>query len=61
MQSGNARIHGMRAVTKASLAYVVTQVWLNVVTFYMLANSFPGECRPALHSPPLQCFLKLIT
>jgi len=25
-RSGNARIHGMRSMTKASLAYVATQV-----------------------------------
>ena len=31
-RSGNARIHGMRSVTKASLAYVATQV-------------SAGECR----------------
>lgn len=36
-RSGNARIHGMRAVTKASLAYVATQVGniiCNEATFY---------------------------
>ena len=32
--SGNARIHGMRAVTKASLAYVATQVCLTIHNYY---------------------------
>ena len=31
-RSGNARIHGMRSTTKASLAYVATQVWAMVIS-----------------------------
>lgn len=31
-RSGNARIHGMSSVTKASIAYIATQVFLGVVS-----------------------------
>ena len=44
-RSGNARIHGMRSTTKASLAYVATQVSTHECCFLM----FDIFHRPALH------------
>ena len=43
-RSGNARIHGMRSTTKASLAYVATQV--SAYDFCLLTIEI--FCRPAL-------------
>jgi hypothetical protein len=42
-RSGNARIHGMRSVTKASIAYVATQVICNVFHKCYCINPLPSD------------------
>ena len=46
-RSGNARIHGMQVVTKASIAYVVTQVSDNLLQVHKMDSHLH---RLALHS-----------
>lgn len=41
-RSGNARIHGMSSVTKASIAYIATQVFRNVDSKCNTDNNKPG-------------------
>jgi hypothetical protein len=49
-RSGNARIHGMTQVTRASIAYAATQV--RTILFFSVHHSFPSvvQARFALAS-----------
>jgi hypothetical protein len=41
-RSGNARIHGMRRTTRASIAYIATQVCFDLFTQLLLTSIFLG-------------------
>ena len=41
--SGNAQLHGMQVITKASIAYIATQVFLFTFTLF-----HANQCRPAV-------------
>ena len=58
-RSGNARIHGMRSVTKASLAYVATQVSVGECCFLMCWHVL--QARFALTSAQVFSCTDLIT
>ena len=58
-RSGNAHIHGMRSTTKASLAYIATQVWTRVIAACFLLTFL--QARFALTSAQVFSRTDLIT